>query len=179
MRALDQPSTSAAAFSLNPDDETAAATPMECSRSETDVEIVDLLEVSDVQSRQDFEKGWSHSNRYLDEAFLKNDFDHACYVCDRLWFRKDLKSPTIAQLGVLRTEFVDPSLAEFSVCNTCHHSLNSKITPLAKIMVSCIRRSRVACPLAIPSPKGSFHLGYHLCKSEDSGTRIINLYSID
>jgi hypothetical protein len=54
-------------------------------------------------------------------------------VCDRLWFRKDLKSPTIAHLAVLRTEFVDPNLAEFNVCNTCRRSLNSKkIPPLAK-----------------------------------------------
>jgi hypothetical protein len=45
MRALDQPNNSAAALALNPDDETAAATPMECSRSESDVNMVDLLEV--------------------------------------------------------------------------------------------------------------------------------------
>jgi hypothetical protein len=43
MRALDQPSTSAAAFVLNPDDETAAATSMECSRSESDVKMMDFL----------------------------------------------------------------------------------------------------------------------------------------
>jgi len=66
MLALDQPSTSAAAFSLNPVDETAAATPMECSRSESDVKMVVLPEVSDVQSRQDFETRGSHSNRYFD-----------------------------------------------------------------------------------------------------------------
>jgi len=94
---------------------------------------MDLPEVSDVQSRQDFEMRRSHSYRYFDEAFLKNDFGHACDVCDRLWFRKYLKSPTIAHLAVLRTEFVDPNLAEFSVCNTCRRSLNSKKTPpLAK-----------------------------------------------
>ena len=89
LRALDQPSTSAAAFAPNPDDETPAATPVECSRSESYVEMVDLPEVSDVQSRQDFETRWSHSNRYLDDAFLKNDFGHACDVCYRLWLRKD------------------------------------------------------------------------------------------
>jgi len=45
MRALDQPNTSADAFALNPDDEIAAATPMECSRRESDVKMVDLPEV--------------------------------------------------------------------------------------------------------------------------------------
>jgi hypothetical protein len=54
-------------------------------------------------------------------------------VCDRLWFRKDLKSPTTNHVAVLRTEFDNPNLAEFSVCNTCHRSLNyKKIPPLAK-----------------------------------------------
>jgi len=85
MRALDQPSTSAAAFALHPDDETAAATPTECSRSESDVKMVDLPELFDMQSQQDFETRWSHNNRYFDEAFLKNDFGYACDVCDRLW----------------------------------------------------------------------------------------------
>jgi len=45
MRALNQPNNSVAAFALNPDDEIAAATPMECSRSESDVKMVDLPEV--------------------------------------------------------------------------------------------------------------------------------------
>jgi hypothetical protein len=73
MRSLDQPSTSAAAFAVNPEDKTVAATPMECSRSESDVKMVDLPEVSDVLSRQEFEPRWAHSNWYFDEAFLKND----------------------------------------------------------------------------------------------------------
>ena len=45
LRALDQPNNSLAAFALNPDDEIAAATPMECSRSESYVKMVDLPEV--------------------------------------------------------------------------------------------------------------------------------------
>ena len=45
MRALDQPNTRVAAFALNRDDEIASATPMECSRSESVVKMVDLPEV--------------------------------------------------------------------------------------------------------------------------------------
>jgi hypothetical protein len=45
MRVLDQPNNSAAVLALNPDDETAAATPMERSRSESDVKMVGLPEV--------------------------------------------------------------------------------------------------------------------------------------
>jgi hypothetical protein len=71
MRALDQLSTSATAFVLNPDDETVAVTPMECSRSESDVTMVDLPEVSDVQSRKVFETRWSHCNRYFERRFSR------------------------------------------------------------------------------------------------------------
>ena len=45
IRALDQPNTSAAAFALNRDDETTATTPIECSRSESYVKMVELPEV--------------------------------------------------------------------------------------------------------------------------------------
>jgi hypothetical protein len=51
-------------------------------------------------------------------------------VCDLLWFRKELKSHTTNHVAVLRTEFYEPNLAEFSVCNTCRRSLNSKRIPL-------------------------------------------------
>jgi hypothetical protein len=84
-------------------------------------------EISVVQPREDFDTRWSRSNRYFVEAFLTNDFGHACDVCDRLWFIKYLTSPTTNHVAVLRTEFEDPNLAEFSVCNTRRRSLNSWI----------------------------------------------------
>jgi hypothetical protein len=136
---LDRPSTSTAAL-RNSENETSmvcsrneATTPMECTGSENDMVMMDSPQISVVQPREDFDKRWSRSNRYLDEAFLTNDFGHACDVCDRLWFRKDLKSPTTNHVAVFRTEFDVPNLGEFSVCNTCRRSLNSKkIPPLAK-----------------------------------------------
>jgi hypothetical protein len=91
-----------------------AATAMECTGSENDVVMMDFPEISVVQPREDFDTRWSRSNRYCDEAFLTNDFGHACDVCDRLLFRKDLKSPTANHMAVRRTEFDVPNLAEFS-----------------------------------------------------------------
>jgi len=72
MRALDQPSTSSAAFALNPDDETAAATPMECSRSESDVKMVDLPVVvsPDKTSRRDGPIAIGTSTRYFSRRTL-------------------------------------------------------------------------------------------------------------
>jgi hypothetical protein len=100
LRGLDQPSTSTVAL-RNPDDETPVecsgsepTTPMECTGSENDVVMMDSPEISVVQPREDFDTRWSRSSsRYFNKAFLTNDFGHACDVCDRLWFRKDLKSP--------------------------------------------------------------------------------------
>jgi hypothetical protein len=139
LHGLYQPSTSTAAL-RSPDDETPmgctgneATTPMECTRSENYVVVMDSPEISVVQPRKDFDTRWTRSNRSFNEAFLTHDFGHACDVCDRLWFRRDLKSPTTNHVAVLRTKFDDPNLAEFSVCNTCRRSLNSKkIPPLAK-----------------------------------------------
>jgi hypothetical protein len=109
-----------------------ATTQMECTGNENDVVMMDSPEISVVQPREDFDPRWSSSNRYFDEAFLTNDLGHALEVCDRIWFRKDLQTPTTNHVAVLRTEFDDPNLAEFSVCNTGRRSLNSKkIPPLA------------------------------------------------
>jgi hypothetical protein len=125
LRGLDQPSTSTAAL-RNPDDETSKecsgsqeTTPMDCAGSENDVVVMDSPEISVVQPREYFDTRWSRSNRYFNEAFLTNDFGHAC---DRLWFRKDIKSPTTNHVAVIRTEFDDPNLAVFSVCSTCRRS---------------------------------------------------------
>jgi hypothetical protein len=136
---LDQLSTSTAAL-RNPDNETPmecsgseAMTPMECTGSENDVVMMDSAEISVVQPREDFQTRWSRRNRYFDKEFSTNDSGHACNMYDLLWFRNDLKSPTTNHVAVLRTEFDDPNLAEFSVCNTCRRSLNSKkFPPLAK-----------------------------------------------
>jgi hypothetical protein len=122
----------------NPDDETPvecsgseATTPMECTRSKHYVVMMASPEISVVLPREDFDMRWSYSDHYFDEAFLTNDFGHASDVRDRLWFRKDFKSPTTNHVAV-HTEFDDPNLAEFSVCNTFRHSLNSKNPLLAK-----------------------------------------------
>ncbi|UYV73135.1 hypothetical protein LAZ67_10001920 [Cordylochernes scorpioides] len=44
---------------------------------------------------------WSSSIRRFQSTFLDNDFGHACSVCDRLWFKNDLKTITALQLKVI------------------------------------------------------------------------------
>ena len=34
------------------------------------------------------------AHEYLNDNFKNNEFGHACSICDRLWFKKDLKKPS-------------------------------------------------------------------------------------
>ncbi|XP_022818979.1 uncharacterized protein LOC111351319 isoform X2 [Spodoptera litura] len=45
---------------------------------------------------------WSSSIRRFQSTFLDNDFGHACSVCDRLWFKNDLKTITALQLKAVQ-----------------------------------------------------------------------------
>jgi hypothetical protein len=57
-----------------------ATTPVECTESENDVVMMDAPEIFVVQPREYFNTRWTHSNHFYDEAFLTNDFGHACDV---------------------------------------------------------------------------------------------------
>jgi hypothetical protein len=81
---------------------------------------------------------WSRSNRYFDEAFLKNDFCHACDVCDRIWFRKDnfmkfrfnldCRSSASTTLGnpCLDLTFTRNVSVQTLVSSTCSEQINVK-----------------------------------------------------
>lgn len=82
---------------------------------------------------------WSSSIKRFKTTFLDNEFGHACSVCDRLWFKNDLKIITAAQLQVISDWFVKENrqLREEDythICNTCRFSLNKhKLPTLAKV----------------------------------------------
>ncbi|XP_021192740.3 uncharacterized protein LOC135116561 [Helicoverpa armigera] len=82
---------------------------------------------------------WSSSIKRFKTTFLDNEFGHACSVCDRLWFKNDLKIITAAQLQVISDWFVKENrqLREEDythICNTCRLSLNKhKLPTLAKV----------------------------------------------
>ncbi|GFU88806.1 uncharacterized protein TNCV_4444831 [Trichonephila clavipes] len=45
----------------------------------------------------------SHKNAYKDfqKRFVDNPFDHGCFICDRLWFRDDLRTPVAEHKNIL------------------------------------------------------------------------------
>ncbi|CAG5075517.1 Protein of unknown function, partial [Cotesia congregata] len=97
----------------------------------------DQIEVQQAQST--WNTKWAYSIVRFKSTFLDNDFGYACSVCDRLWFKNELKPITAAQLEVISKWFIKENRLlcreEYEmVCNTCKRSLNKKsMPPLAKV----------------------------------------------
>ncbi|XP_044581138.1 uncharacterized protein LOC123262784 isoform X2 [Cotesia glomerata] len=97
----------------------------------------DQIEVQQAQST--WNTKWAYSIMRFKSTFLDNDFGYACSVCDRLWFKNELKPITAAQLEVISKWFIKENRLlcreEYEiVCNTCKRSLNKKsMPPLAKV----------------------------------------------
>ncbi|CAH0404007.1 unnamed protein product [Chilo suppressalis] len=97
----------------------------------------DQIEVGKAQST--WNTKWALSIMRFKSTFLDNDFGYACSVCDRLWFKNDLKPITAAQLDVISEWFIKENRQlcreEYEmVCNNCKRTLNNKSMPhLAKV----------------------------------------------
>ena len=57
----------------------------------------------------------------FEESLMRQEFGIACDVCERLWFRRDLKSPKASHVDTLRT--LRSSLGETKLCATRSKSL--------------------------------------------------------
>ncbi|PZC75234.1 hypothetical protein B5X24_HaOG206541 [Helicoverpa armigera] len=60
----------------------------------------------EVQAQSTWNTKWATSIMRFKSTFLDNDFGYACSVCDRLWFKNDLKPITAAQLKVISDWFI-------------------------------------------------------------------------
>ena len=63
------------------------------------------------------------ANAEFKKQFLDNKFGYVCSVCDRLWFKKDLRSVPRASIGLLAIEFPGEDVSKFIACNTCYKML--------------------------------------------------------
>lgn len=65
----------------------------------------------------------SSAHRKFQKDFLDNDFGHVCDICDRLWFKKDLKifvnNDTTSNIQFIRTMLKDVNLIEVKVQFIC------------------------------------------------------------
>lgn len=102
--------------------------------------INSIAEDTDGYMKHNWETKWACSNVQFKKIFLENEFGHVCSVCDRIWFRKDLKNITEKHSTVIK-EWYNKNLgqseiktSQWVVCSTCKRSLSKgKMPVLAKV----------------------------------------------
>ncbi|CAH2217604.1 jg13533 [Pararge aegeria aegeria] len=124
--------------------QTSAAEPVQINvQPDTSAQITVQPSTSDpigVQKAQStWNTKWASAIMRFKLTFLDNDFGHACSVCDRLWFKNDLKPISEPQLEVISKWSIKENRRlrreEYAmVCSGCKRSLNKKsMPPLAKV----------------------------------------------
>ncbi|XP_046971063.1 uncharacterized protein LOC124538105 [Vanessa cardui] len=74
-----------------------------------------------------------HSTSHIDfyNEFTSNSFGHSCIICDRLWWKGDLKKSTSKHESILKTILQNYIPGEIvQVCSTCYTSLQKERIPL-------------------------------------------------
>nr|XP_037874148.1 uncharacterized protein LOC110384711 isoform X14 [Bombyx mori] len=74
-----------------------------------------------------------HSTSHIDfyKDFTGNSFGHSCIICDRLWWKRDLKMSTSKHESILKTILQNYTPGEIvQVCYTCYTSLEKEKIPL-------------------------------------------------
>ncbi|XP_039970108.1 uncharacterized protein LOC120782016, partial [Bactrocera tryoni] len=74
-----------------------------------------------------------HSISHIDfyNKFTSNLFGHSCIICDRLWWKRDLKKSTSKHESILKTILQNYIPGEIvQVCSTCYTSLQNEKIPL-------------------------------------------------
>ncbi|GBP70856.1 hypothetical protein EVAR_53520_1 [Eumeta japonica] len=90
----------------------------------------DLVEIQ--QTKSTWNTKWQLSIKRFKSTFLDNESGYACSVCDRLWFKNDLKPITAANLEVISDWFIKVNRQlcreEYElVCSTLSTVLQQKV----------------------------------------------------
>ncbi|GFV76731.1 ATP-dependent DNA helicase [Trichonephila clavipes] len=64
------------------------------------------------------------------KKFVRNSFGHVCSVCERLWFKDDLRSASLQHYTILKTIVPHLEIKDVFLCNTCVASLNNNSIPM-------------------------------------------------
>lgn len=78
----------------------------------------------------------SSAHREFEKDFVENVFGLACDICDRLWFKKDLKylpnKDTTPNIEFIRTLLSNTAILEIKICSTCFTAIiQQRIPPLS------------------------------------------------
>ncbi|XP_072947697.1 uncharacterized protein [Epargyreus clarus] len=68
------------------------------------------------------------AHEYFNDNFKNNEFGHACSICDRLWFEKDLKKPS-ASGNIINTITNRQNVDALKICFTCKSALDKNSIP--------------------------------------------------
>lgn len=63
------------------------------------------------------------AHEYFNDNFKNHEFGHACSICDRLWFEKDLKKPS-ASGNIINTITNGQNVDALKICSTCKSALD-------------------------------------------------------
>lgn len=63
------------------------------------------------------------------KQFIQNGFGHACKICDRLWFKNDLKNLNDQSMEFVRTFLSNIYENSIAVCSTCRASIQIQSIP--------------------------------------------------
>ncbi|XP_024085470.1 uncharacterized protein LOC106661425 isoform X2 [Cimex lectularius] len=72
-----------------------------------------------------------HSSAHIQfhKQFIQNEFGYACGICDRLWFKEDLKTLDDDSVEFIRTFLPDVDEHSITVCSTCRTSIQKQSIP--------------------------------------------------
>lgn len=71
----------------------------------------------------------SSAHKQFHKQFIQNEFGYICIICDRLWFKGDLKKLNDESIEFIRTFFPNVDVHSNAVCSTCRISIQKKTIP--------------------------------------------------
>ncbi|CAG9840456.1 unnamed protein product [Diabrotica balteata] len=81
----------------------------------------------------------THCSAHLElkKKFFDNTFGHACDICDRLWFKNDLKilinDDATSNIDFIRTLLTNSDISVISVCKSCFLPIGKKRVPILSV----------------------------------------------
>lgn len=81
-----------------------------------------------IQRDTSMEDNWNLAVNHFNKVFYSNPFGFACDVCDRLWFKSDLKRVKESHFNILQQAFGD-LCHSFMLCASCKRSLDRNRMP--------------------------------------------------
>lgn len=103
------------------------------------IKIDDQWKIKSSSNRDNWNKKWILANRIFERKFTNNSFGFSCGVCDRLWFRNDVKQITEREAVFLagwineNTCNEDENFDGYFLCSTCQASIkDGKMPKMAK-----------------------------------------------